>query len=85
MSDIEQTLEQRGNTYGEYKDNARITCLIMDILKAGTNYKALQPIHECSLMVIAQKMARIVNGDPNHKDNWHDIQGYAKLTEDRCL
>ncbi len=35
--------------------------------------------------VIADKIARILNGDPNYKDNWHDIQGYAKLAEDRCV
>ena len=27
------------------------------------------------------KMARIVNGDFNHKDSWHDIGGYSKLIE----
>jgi len=27
------------------------------------------------------KIARILNGDPNLIDNWHDIAGYAKLVE----
>ena len=26
---------------------------------------------------------KILNGDPNYVDNWHDIIGYAKLIEDR--
>jgi len=26
-------------------------------------------------------MARIVNGDSNYIDNWHDIAGYATLVE----
>src|SRR5690606_10084595 len=29
------------------------------------------------------KIARILIGDPNYADNWHDIQGYAKLVEER--
>lgn len=33
---------------------------------------------------IADKIARILNGDPEYRDNWHDIAGYAKLAEDRC-
>jgi hypothetical protein len=36
-----------------------------------------------ALCVICDKMARIGNGDPFYDDNWHDIQGYAKLVEDR--
>ncbi len=36
-----------------------------------------------ALDTICDKIARILNGDPNYIDNWHDIQGYAKLVEDR--
>jgi hypothetical protein len=35
--------------------------------------------------MILMKLARALNGDPNDTDNWHDIQGYAKLVEDRIL
>ena len=27
----------------------------------------------------AQKVGRILNGDPNWSDSWHDIAGYAQL------
>jgi len=33
--------------------------------------------------MICHKISRIVNGDPNYKDSWHDIIGYAKLIEDK--
>jgi hypothetical protein len=36
-----------------------------------------------ALSTIADKIARILNGDPYYVDNWHDIIGYAKLIEDR--
>lgn len=29
----------------------------------------------------AHKQARILNGDPNYADSWHDIAGYATLVE----
>ena len=33
--------------------------------------------------MILHKLARVLNGDPNYADNWHDIQCYAKLVEQR--
>lgn len=32
--------------------------------------------------MIAHKLARIMNGDPNYIDNWTDIAGYAQLVVD---
>jgi hypothetical protein len=54
------------------------------VMTDGTNYQALTPDKKQALDVIADKIARILSGDPEYKDNWHDIQGYAKLAEDRC-
>jgi hypothetical protein len=31
------------------------------------------------LEMIAHKIARILSGDPNHRDHWEDIAGYAEL------
>jgi len=36
-----------------------------------------------ALEMIAHKIARILNGDPNYVDSWVDIAGYAKLVADR--
>ena len=46
-------------------------------------WNRLNDVQAQALEVIADKIARILNGDPNYADNWHDIQGYAKLVEDR--
>jgi hypothetical protein len=32
--------------------------------------------------MIAHKIGRIVNGDPDHVDSWVDIAGYAQLVAD---
>jgi hypothetical protein len=32
--------------------------------------------------MIANKLARIVNGDANYRDSWVDIIGYAQLVLD---
>jgi hypothetical protein len=33
--------------------------------------------------MIAHKLGRIVNGDPNYVDSWVDIAGYATLVAKR--
>jgi deoxycytidylate deaminase len=85
MSDIDKTLKERGSRYGDFSDNAKISEQIIDFLRYQNGYENLRDVHRSALNVIAQKIARIVNGDPEYKDNWHDIAGYAKLAEDRCI
>lgn len=83
---VEKTLQERGARYGDFTDHARIAQNLQDIMRsAGTNWERLSPVAKQALTVIADKIARILSpgGDPNYADNWHDIQGYAKLVEDR--
>jgi len=35
-----------------------------------------------ALEMICLKMARLVCGDSNNRDSWHDIEGYARLAGD---
>lgn len=46
-------------------------------------FHLLRPDAQQSIDTILDKIARILNGDPNYLDNWDDIQGYAKLVADR--
>lgn len=77
---IDDTLLERQTTYGCYEDVAQTTQEILKALRIG-QYDNMPAPHKESLHMIASKMARIVNGDFNHKDGWHDIGGYAKLIE----
>ena len=81
---IEATLAERQAQYGCFEDVAFVTENIMATLsKVRTNGLSDLPYpHRMALYMIASKMARIVNGDFNHKDSWHDIGGYSKLIED---
>lgn len=81
---VEDTLIERGNRYGDFTDHAEICQRIKLAMIAGkAKWASLPDTHKQALEVIADKIARILSGDPNYKDNWHDIQGYAKLVEDR--
>ncbi len=77
---VDATLSQRQSQYGCYEDVAHVTQQILSALRIG-NYDELPAPMKESLHMIASKMARIVNGDPEYLDNWHDIGGYAKLIE----
>lgn len=82
---IEATLAERGARYGDFKDHAVIAQRLQDGLRAAPGWEKLAPDQKQALSVICDKMARMLNGDPNYVDNWHDIIGYAKLVEDRLL
>lgn len=86
---VNDTLDQRGSRYGDFTDHARIAQGLQNVMREGRKsngrlgWQDLNDIQKQALTVIADKIARIISGDPNYDDNWHDIQGYAKLVEDR--
>lgn len=80
---LESTLDERGGRYGDFKTHAEIAQELQDVMRLRVGWERLLPHQKQALIVIADKIARILNGDPNYADNWHDIQGYAKLVEDR--
>ena len=79
---IEATLAERQAQYGCFVGVANTTGALMAVIKNSKNGSTLPYAHEESLHMICSKIARIVNGDYNHKDSWHDIGGYSKLIED---
>lgn len=88
---VESTLEERGKRYGKFEEHACIAQALKDVMRETSldggrtfGWNRLSPDKKQALETIADKIARILNGDPEYKDNWHDIQGYAKLVEDNC-
>lgn len=79
---IETTLAERGSRYGDFADHANITQAIKQaMLTPGSLWADLPNVHKQALEVIADKIARILSGDPWYADNPHDIAGYARLME----
>ena len=83
--DIDKTLADRGARYGDYSEHARITQAIKAAMIDSPNWVNLADDQTETLEMIAHKIGRILNGDPNYHDSWHDIIGYAKLTADRLV
>lgn len=82
---IETTLAERGARYGKFSEHAVIAQAIQNAMRKPEGWNRLAPDQKQALTVMADKIARMLNGDPDYIDNWHDIIGYAKLVEDRLL
>ena len=76
-----KVLKERGETHGDWLSVSHTAQDIKNIIAMGDNYNSMSPAQREALDMIATKIARIVNGDPNVKDHWHDIAGYATLAE----
>lgn len=83
MSSIDSTLTERGSRYGQFDGHARITQNIKAAMQDSPNWASLAPDQKEALEMAAHKFGRILNGDPNYIDSWHDVIGYTRLVEQR--
>lgn len=79
MSDIHDTLDDREEEYGEYRELAYLLESIIAIYNTSKNYRRLEPYQRVALYMDAMKTVRILNGNYNNIDSWHDKVGYAEL------
>lgn len=82
---IDETLEERGTRYGSFPEHARITQDLKRVMARSPKWDSLKDDQKEALEMIAHKIGRILNGDPDYHDSWHDIVGYTKLVADRLL
>lgn len=85
MSNVDATLEERGNRYGDFMGHARVTQELKEVIAAHLTRldKVLAYDQQEALDMVCHKIGRIVNGDPDYIDSWHDIAGYVRLVEQR--
>jgi hypothetical protein len=84
-TDVDATLAERGARYGTFVGHAHITQDLKNAISLHllSRNKRLAQDQQEALDMIAHKIGRIVNGDPDYADSWIDIAGYAKLVADR--
>lgn len=76
---VDQILAQRGERYGLFAEHARITQNIKGAMADSPNWAGLSVDKKECLEMLAHKMGRILNGDPDYRDSWDDIAGYSTL------
>jgi hypothetical protein len=80
---IEDTLEQRGSIYGDYKEGVHVRGSIINLLSehkeacTGENFTFNEAVMITDLV---NKLVRFA-GSPTHVDSIHDLAGYATLIE----
>ena len=82
---VSETLAEREKRYGDFTGHANVTQdlkrVVLNALESSQ--KELEDDQQEALDMIFHKIGRIINGDPDYADSWHDIAGYAQLVEDR--
>lgn len=75
---IQETINERGKNYGDFRNVAEASQMLKAILFSGNTY--LEFHQKEAIEMICVKLARISRGnDPSYEDNWRDIAGYAML------
>jgi len=80
---LTEILAQRGDSYGDYGEQAHLSQLLKDRIRNSQSYPDMLAIERESLEMICTKLSRILTGSPHHVDSWVDIAGYAQLVVDR--
>lgn len=81
MTAVYSTLAERGSRYGDFAEHARITQNLKRAMQDSPNWHGLSDDKKEALEMVVHKISRILNGDPNYQDSWHDIIGYTRLVE----
>lgn len=82
-TDIKAMLAGREARYGSFEGHSEISQLLKKVICFHAAFDDLKSDQKEALEMIAHKVARILNGDPNYADNWIDIAGYATLVANR--
>lgn len=83
MSNVNETLKERGKVYGDYKGGSEFRAKVMELIVdryAEVNHGGMPAIHMVYVYDIVNKLSRLAV-TPYHIDTWHDIAGYATLVE----
>jgi hypothetical protein len=83
MSEIQKTLAERKQKYGDFRGHAELSVMFKDIMRTGSSWEMMPPYMQEALDMVQHKIARILNGDPMYDDSWVDIIGYTQLALDR--
>jgi hypothetical protein len=80
----EALVASREETHGWFTDTSYVAQSLKSVLFGDDSLATdLTPLQREGLDMICSKISRIMAGDPNFKDHWDDIAGYAKMVADQ--
>ena len=81
---IEQTLQDREATHGDFADVAAYAQLMKEILRNSAGYRRMADAQREACEAWLAKTDRIMAGDVDYIDHAHDLAGYATLYVRAC-
>jgi len=75
----DQILSDREQTHGLFREVASYSQAFKNMMRTSRNWNRLDVAQAQALEVIADKVARILCGDPSYQDHWQDGAGYFEL------
>ncbi len=81
--EIGAILAERGNTHGDFVVQAWVAQELKACVENGPNWILMTADKREAIHMILHKVSRVVCGNPDFKDTWDDIQGYARLISNK--
>lgn len=79
MTEINEILNERGSRYGSFSGNGRVAQAIKAAMRDSPNWETLSDDKKECFEMLASKVSRILNGDPDYKHNYIDCIGFLQL------
>jgi hypothetical protein len=79
-----ELLSQRQDTHGDYRNVSSIAQTFRELMRETNGWSKMNDEQREALDSMASKFGRIASGDPNFRDHWDDIAGYATLASLHC-
>ena len=84
MTTTEKLLNERRETHGDYTEVARVAQAFRNIMRDTQGWACMNDTQREALDSMASKFGRLGSGDPNFRDHWDDVAGYATLASMHC-
>jgi len=77
-------LEERNVTHGDFRENARISQAVKEILRSSPGWGSLCDVEREVMDMVALKFSRLLSGKSREMQHWEDVTGYSRLAEREC-
>lgn len=81
---IDQLIAERQKTHGDFEETAFIAQSLKDFYRSCRGWARLDPVKRESFDMNAVKDARILAGDSDFAEHFHDKAGYSMLAATKC-
>jgi hypothetical protein len=79
LTPVDAFLNERTHSHGEFSVTAELAQCLKTLMYGSTNWEHLTSVQREALEQIATKLARILSGNPAHRDAYEDVIGYCTL------